>query len=183
MVEISDILKQCPLPPGEMTDDGPMAVLITDTNLDPPGPTILYAGGDIEVLTGYRPDELVGKTPRVLQGSDSDKQVLKRLRDCLAKGEYFEGYTINYRKDGTPMVMVWAVCPVFGENHEVLYFFSIHTDGTDGAVQTRLAHIGDRLASMRCALDRAGVNLTKSVATIGRLLQQVVACHGDDCDD
>ncbi|MEZ6120058.1 MAG: PAS domain S-box protein [Pirellulaceae bacterium] len=45
-------------------------VLITDSQLEPPGPTILFANDAICQISGYGRVELVGKTPRILQGSD-----------------------------------------------------------------------------------------------------------------
>ena len=63
-------------------------------------------------LTGYAPSEVIGKTPRILQGAGTDKKVIARLGKALRKGGKFEGQAINYRKDGTPFIMVWRVLPV-----------------------------------------------------------------------
>lgn len=180
MTDIHDILNECKVNGVDVeNDDRPLTILITDTNLDPPGPTILYAGGAIETLTGYKPDELVGKTPRVLQGAKSDKQVLKKLREALKDRRFFIGHTINYRKDGTPMMMIWAVCPVYGENGEVLYFFSIHADGSDGAIQARSCSLAEKLERVRGALEKAGNSLSRSAANIGSLLEQLVEMRED----
>jgi hypothetical protein len=47
-----------------------------------------------------------------LQGAATDKKVIARLKNALAKGGRFEGKAINYRKDGTPFIMHWRVVPV-----------------------------------------------------------------------
>ena len=73
---------------------------------------ILYANNAFKKLTGYRPIEVIGKTPRILQGIGTDKAVISRLTNTLKKGGNFEGRAINYKKDGTPFIMFWRVVPV-----------------------------------------------------------------------
>ncbi len=75
-------------------------IMITDARLDLPGPRILFVNPAFTRMTGYTAAEAVGKTPRILQGPRTDRQVLDRLRRSLEKGEPFEGETVNCRKDG-----------------------------------------------------------------------------------
>ncbi len=77
------------------------SILITDTELDLPGPRILFVNPAYTRMTGYTAAEAIGKTPRMLQGPRTDKAVLRRLRQNLERGEMFAGETVNYRKDGT----------------------------------------------------------------------------------
>ena len=63
-------------------------------------------------MTGYNPSEIIGKTPRVLQGPGTDSKVIARLSDALASGKKFEGKAINFKKDGTPFIMYWRVLPI-----------------------------------------------------------------------
>ena len=51
-------------------------------------------------LTGYDQSEIIGKTPRILQLSGTDKKVIDRLAIALKSGGKFEGKAINYKKDG-----------------------------------------------------------------------------------
>ena len=104
--------------------------VVTDAELDPPGPRILYANPAFTRMTGYSPDELEGKTPRILQGPESDWKVLDRLRSCLEAGESFEGETVNYRKDGTPFVMRWYIEPIRSPEGEITHYFAIQRDMT-----------------------------------------------------
>jgi PAS domain-containing protein len=61
------------------------AVVITDANLDRPGPEIVYANRAFCQLTGYRVEELVGRSPRILQGPKTDPNVLRSLRACASR--------------------------------------------------------------------------------------------------
>jgi PAS domain S-box-containing protein len=84
------------------------SILITDATK---AGKIIYANKAFKALTGFDPDSVVGKTPRILQGPATDKKVLVRLAKTLQEGRRFEGRAINYRKDGTPFIMQWRVVP------------------------------------------------------------------------
>ena len=80
---------------------------------------IIYANKAFKKLTGYETSEVIGKSPRILQGVGTDKKVTKRLAAALKSGKKFEGKAINYKKDGTPFIMFWRVLPIkVGKNIE-----------------------------------------------------------------
>ncbi len=80
---------------------------------------IIYANPAFETLTGFNRTEVIGKTPRILQGVGTDEKVIDRLSRALKSGGEFEGKAINYKKDGTPFIMYWRVLPIkLGEKIE-----------------------------------------------------------------
>jgi PAS domain S-box-containing protein len=85
------------------------SILITDASA---GAKIIYANQAFKKLSGYTPSEVIGKTPRILQGPATDRKVIARLGEVLKNGGRFEGQAINYKKDGTPFIMHWRVLPV-----------------------------------------------------------------------
>lgn len=85
------------------------SILITDATA---AARIVYANKSFKTLTGYAPSEVIGKSPRILQGRGTDRKVIARLGKALKKGREFEGRAINYMKDGTPFIMNWRVLPV-----------------------------------------------------------------------
>jgi PAS domain S-box-containing protein len=85
------------------------SVLITDASAEG---KIIYANKAFKKLTGHDPKEVIGKTPRILQGPGTDKKVVDRLSAVLKAGGKFEGKAINYKKDGTPFIMYWRVLPI-----------------------------------------------------------------------
>jgi PAS domain S-box-containing protein len=85
------------------------SIVITDATASG---KIIYANKAFKKLTGHNPSDVIGKTPRILQGTGTDKKVISRLAVALKSGGKFEGKTINYRKDGTPFIMYWRVLPV-----------------------------------------------------------------------
>ena len=85
------------------------SILITDATLSG---NIIYANAAFRRLTGYAASEVIGQTPRILQGPATDPDVISRLSAALRAGVKFEGRAINYRKDGTPFIMHWRVVPI-----------------------------------------------------------------------
>mgnify|MGYP006425857873 CR=1 FL=1 len=105
-----------------------LPTVLTTADLDWPGPKIICVSDAYTRLTGYARDELIGATPRLQQGSATDRAVLDRLRANLRAGIVFEGSTWNYRKDGTPYFLEWAVTPLRLASGSIDYFFSIQRE-------------------------------------------------------
>lgn len=104
------------------------SVCITDADLAPPGPRIVYVNPAFERMTGYAADEVLGRNPRFLQGPASDRRVLDRLRSDLEAGRPFQGETINYRKDGTPFTMAWRIAAVRDEHGRPTHYVAAQDD-------------------------------------------------------
>lgn len=104
-----------------MENDENIAICITSANMEPPGPTILFVNKKFCEITGYSEEELLGKTPRILQGEKSDRNTLNRMKISLANDNYFEGNIINYRKNGEEYAMVWNIAPIQQENEPKKY--------------------------------------------------------------
>lgn len=104
------------------------AVLLTDANPGKEGHRIVFVNQAFLRMTGYSEKELMGKNPRILQGPETDPVVIDRLRDCIRAGLFFQGSTINYRKDGRPYTVEWNVSPVRNGTGEITHFISLQHD-------------------------------------------------------
>ena len=102
------------------------SILITD---DTENGNIVYANPAFETLTGFDRTEVIGKTPRILQGNGTDEKVIARLSSALKSGGEFEGKAINYKKDGTPFIMYWRVVPV-KINDKIHFWIAIQREGS-----------------------------------------------------
>jgi len=107
------------------------SIVITNAELDLPGPKIIFVNPAFTKMTGYTPDEALGKTPRILQGPKTDKAVLSRLRKNLEQGEVFEGEAVNYRKDGKEFNLEWQVAPLRNPSAKITHFVAIQRDITE----------------------------------------------------
>lgn len=121
------------------------SVLITDAQLDLPGPRIVFVNPAFESLTGYSAAEVLGQTPRILQGPLTDRSVLDRLRAELSRGEVFRGETVNYRKDGSCYMVEWQITPIRDANQVITHFGSVQRDITERNRITESLQLHERL--------------------------------------
>src|SRR5215510_1179608 len=106
------------------------SVIIMTARLDPPGPQIVLVNPAFTKMTGYAPEEIIGKTPHVLQGPKTDRSVLAQLcKDCV-EGKVFHGESVNYRKDCSEVHLEWTAGPVRDERGEVTHFAAAQQDVT-----------------------------------------------------
>ncbi len=122
------------------------AVLITEAEpVDLPGPRIVYANAAFTRTTGYTLEDVLGKTPRILQGADTEMSSRQRLKKALKRWKPIELELLNYRKDGTQFWVELSIVPVADEKGWFTHWVSVQRDITErkrneeNAMQLRLA--------------------------------------------
>jgi PAS domain S-box-containing protein len=110
---------------------GSESVIITTGDVDLPGPEIIFVNPAFTRLTGYDAAEVIGKTPRFLQGPKTDRAVLDDVRAHLARGEEFRFEVFNYRKDGSEFVLSTHISPIREEDGKVTHFICFQFDATE----------------------------------------------------
>ncbi|WP_263786907.1 PAS domain S-box protein [Salinibacter grassmerensis] len=116
----------------EAVDQAAESVLITEARpLDEPGPRVEYVNSAYEEMTGYSEAEMIGKTPRILQGPETDRDALDSLREALEAGEAWTGETVNYSKNGDPYQVQWNVSPVRNDRGSIEHWVSVQRDVTE----------------------------------------------------
>jgi len=118
------------------------SILITEAEpLHHPGPRILYVNPAFTRMTGYLPEEVVGKNPRLLQGPGTDPVTLARLRHSLENWETTVVELQNYRKDGSPFWVEVSVVPVRNQEGRYTHWISVQRDITQRKrVEDELRH-------------------------------------------
>jgi PAS domain S-box-containing protein len=107
-------------------------IMVTDVTLDGPnGPRILYVNRAWMRITGYDRADIRGKTPRILQGKHTDRNLLRTLKTKLLNREVFHGQTWNYRKSGQPFLMNWYCYAIYGDNGRPTYYVAEQEDATE----------------------------------------------------
>ena len=106
------------------------SVVITDAGNNFEGPRIIYANPAFQKMTGYTMNELVGKSPKILQGPLTDQRVIDEMRVCIKTGTHFEGSTINYNKNGAPYNVEWSISPIKDNVGIIQYYISVQKNIT-----------------------------------------------------
>ncbi len=107
------------------------AVVITEAEpIDAGGPKILYVNEAFTAITGYQLHEVIGKTPRILQGEKTDRSELKKVRSALSNWESATVEVINYRKDGSEFWNEFSLVPVADRNGFYTHWIAVQRDTT-----------------------------------------------------
>jgi PAS domain S-box-containing protein len=106
-----------------------MAVCLTDPNL--PDDPIVFCNEAFEHLTGYDSDEILGRNCRFLQGPETDREQVARIRAAIKTEEVTIVEILNYRKDGTKFWNALHLGPIYNEDGSVKYFFGSQWDVSD----------------------------------------------------
>lgn len=113
------------------------SIIITDAEINLPGPRIEYVNDSFCKMTGYTPEEVIGKTPRILQGPRSNRQTLDRLKETIPRGEIFQGISVNYTKFGREYDVEWTISPIFDDSNKIINFIAYQRDITEKLGQER----------------------------------------------
>ena len=106
-----------------------MAICLTDPNQD--DAPIVFANRAFRELTGYSDEEILGRNCRFLQGPDTNRAAVARLRAALESEDVIVTELLNYRKDGTPFWNALHIGPIYGADGQLIYFFGSQWDVTN----------------------------------------------------
>ena len=108
------------------------AVIVTEAEpIDAPGPRILYVNEAFTRITGYQPEEVLGKTPRILQGAKTDQAQLQKVRNALSRWESITVEVINYCKDGSEFWNEFSLVPVANAKGWYTHWIAVQRDTTE----------------------------------------------------
>lgn len=91
-------------------------------------------------MTGFKADEILGKNCRFLQGEQTDRETVAKIREAVQKGDGFSCRLLNYRRDGTPFWNLLTITPIKNAQGKVTKFVGVQVDvtsKTEGKVRSR----------------------------------------------
>ena len=108
------------------------AIVITDAfSSSGPGLNIIYVNEAFTKMTGYLPEDVIGKTPKILQGPLTDATQLKQFRNAINNLQPCEIEIINYKKSGDPFWVNLSIVPVANEKFVYTHWIAIQKDITE----------------------------------------------------
>lgn len=144
--------------PAAVIEAAAESILITTTDLDAPGPSIIYVNPAFERMTGWSSADVLGKSPRILQGPNTDLRIFTDLGAKLRSGEIWEGRTINYRKDGSEFWMEWSIVPLRNEHGTTYQYLAVQRDIS---ARVRVEQQLEETQTAKLVADRARANLAR----------------------
>lgn len=146
-----------------------MPMLITDPRQhDNP---IIFSNRAFSQLTGYSQFELVGQNCRLLQGPDTDRKAVTRIRHAVAQERDIAVDVLNYRKDGSTFWNALFVSPVRNQEGAVIYFFASQLDFT--SIKNREADLARARQDAEREVASRTAELTDALATKTSLVHEV----------
>ena len=82
-----------------------MPMIVTDPHR--PDNPIIFANNAFIAMTGYRPEELLGRNCRFLQGPETDPGTVDELRAAIRERHEIATEILNYRRNGSSF---WTPC-------------------------------------------------------------------------
>ena len=107
------------------------SIVITEAApIDGDGPRIIYVNDSFTKMTGYNREEVISKTPRILQGLNTDRKELDRLKKAMKNGKPGKIEVINYRKNGEEFWINISISPVINATGCITHWIAVERDTT-----------------------------------------------------
>lgn len=98
-------------------------VVVTDAKLN-----IVFATQNMWNMSQYRPEEIIGKSPKMFQGDLTSSTTLKIVSNAIKEKKPFEVTVVNYRKDGSTYKCWIQGQPVFDKKGDVVNFIAFEKE-------------------------------------------------------
>ena len=86
--------------------------------------TILWTSYNFLSMTGYGPKEVIGRTPKMLQGPGTDPLTTRRIGNYIREEKAVQADLVNYRKSGQLYTCHLEISPLRNEQGELTHFLA-----------------------------------------------------------
>jgi PAS domain S-box-containing protein len=118
--------------------------------------TIIYANERFCEVSGYRADELLGQTHRIVKSGEHPPEFYREMWLTIVQGNIWQGEVCNRRKDGSLYWVETSIVPFLNNAGRPYQYFSIRTD---------ITHIKEAELRLRL-LERAVEASTSSISMV-----------------
>ena len=108
-----------------------MVVVTSADTLDAPGPEIVYVNQAFVDRTGYSREEILGQSPRVLQGPGTQRLQLDALRAAMLVWQPITVELINYTKSGEEFWVEISLTAIANASGKYTHWVAIERDITE----------------------------------------------------
>lgn len=94
-------------------------IVVTNSDLK-----IVFASRNIVKMNGYNPKEVIGKSPKMFQGQDTDASISYEISQAIKQKQSFEKVVVNYCKDGSTYKCHIQGHPIFNKEGKLINFIA-----------------------------------------------------------
>lgn len=138
----------------------PASVIITDA-----AGRIEYVNPRFVELTGYRGDEVIGRTPALLQSGQTLPETYRQIWEVIRSGGVWRGELLNRRKDGELFWENTQISPVRNAAGDIVHFVAVKED------VTARKRAEENLALLNVELEQRVAARTRQLEVANRELQ------------
>ncbi|MFA6921655.1 MAG: EAL domain-containing protein [Gallionella sp.] len=102
------------------------AIVITDVENN-----IIQVNKAFTEITGYSPEEVIGKNPRMLSSGQQDREFYRNMWETLLKLDIWQGELMDRRKDGEVYPKWLSITVVRDEKGDISNFIGLFSDITE----------------------------------------------------
>lgn len=140
-------------------EEASISVLITDAQQ-----RLVYVNPAFSRVTGYSPEEVIGRNPRFLQGPATDPEDREALWDALKDERPTRQLILNYNRAGEELWFDMHITPLF-EQGKLAYFVAIQNDSSAQVAIQRQFEWAASHDSLTGLLNRSSLNQAVEVLT------------------
>lgn len=92
---------------------------------------IEYVNPTFCAITGFEPEEAIGKKPNILKSGKRDAYDYQTLWNCISAGKNYSGEFLNKKKNGDLIWVSALVTPVRDNDNRITHFLAVEEDITE----------------------------------------------------
>lgn len=91
---------------------------------------IIFVNDEFCAISGYRKEELLGKTHNIIRHPDVADEKFKELWDTIINRQIYKGTVKNLAKDGSTFYVNTTISPILDDDGEIVEYVAIRYDVT-----------------------------------------------------
>ncbi|KZM51415.1 PAS domain-containing protein [Labrenzia sp. OB1] len=174
---LEDIAAQSPDLLKSILEGSPDTISLSDASQ--PDLPLIYVNPSFERTTGYQRTDVLGRNCRFLQGEETDRNEVARLRRAIADRQSVEVTLLNYRKSGEPFLNALRIAPIFDRSGQLAAYLGIQRDITKERLRAQQDNTRNRLEALGTASGALAHQLNNLLHPVASLL----SLHLPDIED
>ena len=147
----------------EVVEQSPSSIIITDLQ-----GVIQYVNPGFTRMTGYTPEETIGRTPGIVSSGAHPAEFFAELWSTILAGSFWRGEIQNRKKNGEAYWERVSISPIRDDKGEISNFLAIKVDITDrklaeATLRAREKELGELYAALQTVREEERRSLAREL--------------------